>query len=205
MVRDQLQSRGIADDRVLDAMRKVPRELFVDQRLQAQAYTDSPLPIGSDQTISQPYIVALMSVALELHANDTVLEVGTGSGYAAAVLSLLCKKVISIERIASLAQQAASVLKRLEYANVEVITGDGTKGWPKDAPYEGIVVTAAGPIIPESLKSQLAVNGRLIMPLAETEHDQRLTVVQRISDRDFRETYLDDVRFVPLIGAEGWH
>jgi len=204
MVQDQLRACGITDERVLDAMCRIPRERFVPQRLITQAYCDSPLPIGSGQTISQPHVVALMTQALKLQSNDTVLEIGTGSGYAAAVLSLLCKKVYSIERIKLLAQRATNVLSELEFTNVEVITGDGTKGWPKAAPYSGIVITAGGPQIPQSLVSQLAINGRLVMPIGESSHDQKLIVAKRINSTELQLTRLCDVRFVPLIGAESW-
>lgn len=204
MVKEQLVARGITDKRVLDAMQQVPREQFVNQDLRSQAYFDGPLPIGSGQTISQPYIVALMLQALVLQPDDTVLDIGTGSGYAAAVLSLLCKKVYSVERVPLLARRATEVLEKLNYFNIEVLTGDGSLGWLSCSPYEGIVVAAGGPHVPESLKGQLAIGGRLVMPVGKTGNHQVMTVVQRTSAADFQESSLGDVRFVPLIGAEGF-
>ena len=204
MVRDQIQSRGIDDRRVLQAMLEVPRDQFVQQRQRTLAYVDSPLPIESGQTISQPYIVALMTAALELEPEDRVLEIGTGSGYAAAVLSLLCDSVYTIERIDALAQHADKTLQRLGYENVQVITGDGSIGWPQAAPYDAIVVTAGGPRIPDALKTQLAIGGRLVMPVGDLERYQSLVRLTRTSQTDYLTDDLGGVRFVPLIGEEAW-
>ena len=204
MVRDQIQSRGIDDRRVLQAMLEVPRDQFVQLRQRTLAYVDSPLPIESGQTISQPYIVALMTAALELEPEDRVLEIGTGSGYAAAVLSLLCDSVYTIERIDALAQHADKTLQRLGYENVQVITGDGSIGWPQAAPYDAIVVTAGGPRIPDALKTQLAIGGRLVMPVGDLERYQSLVRLTRTSQTDYLTDDLGGVRFVPLIGEEAW-
>lgn len=204
MVEDQLIVRGVQDKRVLEAMSTVPREKFVHRYLRKLAYADSPLPIGSGQTISQPYIVALMTTALDLEPGDKVLEIGTGSGYAAAVLSLLCSRVITIECIHDLARRAKKTLSRLGYDNVDVIEGDGTLGWPEQAPYDAIVATAGGPHIPSTLKVQLAENGRLVMPVGDLEHYQSLMRLERVGDTEYRTDNLGEVRFVPLVGAEGW-
>lgn len=204
MVRDQIQSRGIDDRRVLQAMLDVPREQFVPQRQRALAYADCPLPIESGQTISQPYIVALMTAALRLKPEERVLEIGTGSGYAAAVLSLLCDSVYTIERIDALAQQADRTLQQQGYENVQVITGDGSTGWPQAAPYDAIVVTAGGPRIPDALKTQLAIGGRLVMPVGDLERYQSLVRLTRTSQTDYLTDDLGGVRFVPLIGEEAW-
>lgn len=196
-----LEQRGIHDSAVLNAFRKVRREDFVDPGLREFAYEDHPLPIAEEQTISQPYIVALMAEALELRATDRVLEVGTGSGYAAAILGEIAAEVYTVERYPSLARTASERLRG--YPNVHVRCGDGTQGWVEHAPYDGIVVAAGGPTVPEELKRQLQVGGRLLIPVGPTR-DQKLTLVRRLSDSDYSESDLGAVRFVPLVGKEGW-
>lgn len=197
MVRDQIEARGVTDGRVLAAMRRVPRHEFVPPDLRPRAYEDSPLPIGYDQTISQPYIVALMTSLARPEPNDRVLEIGTGSGYQAAVLSSLVKEVYSIEIVEPLATRAAHDLKRLGYTNVRVRKGDGYQGWPEYAPFAAIVVTAAPPTVPEPLKQQLKVGGRLVVPVGNAA--QTLRVITRTAD-GFRERSVLPVRFVPMTG-----
>ena len=204
MVRDQLVGRGIRDELVLDAMRKVPRERFVPEMERAFAYNDGPLPIGAGQTISQPYIVALMTEALQLKGGERVLEIGTGSGYAAAILAEIAGEVFSVERVKELADRAADTLRDQGYVNAHVRHGDGTLGWAERAPYDAIVVTAGGPKVPESLRQQLAVGGRLVMPVGTNPQFQSLVQVVRISDDRFDSTDLGAVRFVALVGKEGW-
>lgn len=203
-MRDHLRARGITDLRVLEAMKSIPREKFVDRDMQAVAYTDNPLPIAAEQTISQPYIVALMCEALLLQGAEKVLEIGTGSGYAAAVLSLLCKQVYTIETISSLAESANRMLSELNYKNINVICADGTLGWPEAAPFDAIVVTAGGPDVPESLKQQLAVGGRLVIPAGKSHFQQSLLRVTRTAENKYKTEDLGAVRFVPLVGCEGW-
>ncbi len=202
MVEHDLAARGITDPRVLAVMGELPRERFVAADLAHLAYDDCPLPIGDDQTISQPYIVALMTEALELGPGDRVLEIGTGSGYAAAVLGRLAGTVWTVERHRSLAEQAAAHLHALDFANVHVVVGDGTLGWPDEAPYDAIVVTAGGPSVPKALLYQLGEGGRLVMPVGEWG-GQELTRVRR-SGADLTYEDLGPVRFVPLVGAQGW-
>ena len=206
MIRDHLQLRGIRDQAVLRAMREVPREAFVDEVLVYHAYDDQPLPIDEGQTISQPFIVAYMTEALLLSASDRVLEIGTGSGYAAAVLSRIVDTVYTVERLAGLAVQARHRLAFLGYSNVVVHEGDGTLGWPEHAPYDAIVVTAGAPQVPKPLLEQLAVGGRLVIPVGTTPGMQMLVRVRRDGEgeEDYRTDYLEAVRFVPLIGAAGW-
>ena len=204
MVERQLASRGIRDARVLEAMRTVPREAFIAGELAEFAYEDAPLPIESAQTISQPYIVALMTAALELEPGQRVLEVGTGSGYAAAILSRIAAEVYTIERHAELAESASRRLRELGYANVHVLHGDGTLGWPEHGPYDAIVVAAGGPQVPEALLAQLVVGGRLVIPIGDTPRDQRLLRVRRVGGDTYDREDLGGVRFVPLIGAGGW-
>jgi protein-L-isoaspartate(D-aspartate) O-methyltransferase len=203
MVRRQLAARGISDRRVLAAMAEVPREAFVPERLAEFAYEDTPLPIEEEQTISQPYIVATMAEALELGPEDRVLEVGAGSGYAAAVLSRLAREVYAIERHAALARLAAERCARLGYTNVRVRHGDGTLGWPEHAPYDAIAVAAGGPDVPPALLEQLAPGGRLVIPIGTDPRLQTLVRVRR-RDGDFEREELGAVRFVPLVGAQGW-
>ena len=202
MVETQLLRRGIKDKRVLDAMRQVPRHLFMPEDMRGLAYCDGPLPIGHGQTISQPYIVALMTELLELHGQEKVLEIGTGSGYQAAILSRLAREVYTIERHAALAQQAEKVLAQLGYDNVMIIVSDGTLGWPEHAPYEAIIVTAAAPDVPQPLLDQLADGGRLVAPVG-SRWSQSLVKVKRQGDLLTRER-LTPVAFVPLVGKHGW-
>ncbi|MBS0434731.1 MAG: protein-L-isoaspartate(D-aspartate) O-methyltransferase [Proteobacteria bacterium] len=204
MVREQIEARGVRDARVLQAMRELPRERFVRPGWEAEAYDDNPLPIAAGQTISQPYIVAFMSEALQLRGSERVLEIGTGSGYAAAVLARLAKEVHTVERHAVLADGAAAVLTALGADNVQVHTADGTLGWPAAAPYDAIVVTAAGPEVPAALLAQLAVGGRLVMPVGEREGAQWLLRLTRVNEHETRREELMGVRFVPLTGAQGW-
>jgi protein-L-isoaspartate(D-aspartate) O-methyltransferase len=202
MVASQIAARGIRDEALLDAMRTVPRERFVDPQLAEFAYEDSPLPIGEDQTISQPYIVAAMIEAAEVGSDDRVLEVGAGSGYAAAILGRIAERVIAIERHPTLGEEAAERIGALGCSNVEVRVGDGTTGAERDAPFDAIIVSAGGPSVPESLKRQLAIGGRLVIPIGSGS--QRLTKITRCEDGRFEEENLGAVAFVPLIGAEGW-
>jgi len=204
MVERQIRSRGVGDSRVLDAMRETPREAFVAEHVREFAYDDTPLPIAAGQTISQPYIVAYMAEALGLEGRERVLEIGAGSGYAAAILGCLAGRVYTIERIGELADRARDTLARLGCDNVDVREGDGTLGWPEEAPFDAIVVTAGGPEVPATLKDQLAVGGRLVIPVGRSKELQELVRVTRVSEREFRTEELADVRFVPLIGSEGW-
>lgn len=204
MIREQLLARGIHDPAVLAAMGEVPREAFIDEELRAQAYADRPLPIAGGQTISQPYIVAFMTEALELSSRDRVLEIGTGSGYAAAILSRIVDTVYSVERLELLAQSARQRLERLGYANIIVHEGDGSLGWPEHAPYDAIVVTAGAPKVPEHLLEQLAIGGRLVLPVGSSSYYQILLRIRRSGEHEYRNEELCGVRFVPLIGAEGW-
>ncbi len=202
MIEEQLVPRGIGDPRVLEAMRQVPRHLFVEDAMQAHAYGDFPLPIGSGQTISQPYIVALMTEALQLKGTERVLEIGTGSGYQAAILSRLCLRVYTIERIDALVGRARRVFDRLRYHNIVSRIDDGTEGWSAEAPFDGILVTAGGPRIPDPLLAQLADPGRLVIPVG----DQGVQDLQLVEKRDGGLTVrtIEQVRFVDLIGAYGW-
>ena len=204
MVDTQLIGRGIRDQAVLTAMRTVPREAFVPAELRAWAYEDMPLPIGDRQTISQPYIVAWMTAALQLAPDDRVLEIGTGSGYAAAVLSCLAQTVYTVERLERWVRHAGQCLQRLGYRNVYLHHADGTLGWPKYAPYQGIVVTAGGPTIPVALQDQLAPGGRLVIPVGAHQRRQQLLRATRAGASTWRQETLGAVRFVPLIGAQGW-
>ena len=204
MVERQLAARGIEDPRVLEAMRTVPREAFVPRSVSHDAYVDRPLPIEAGQTISQPYIVALMVEAAQLGPDDRALEIGAGSGYATAVMSRLAGQVIGIERHRVLAELAAERLQRLGYTNAEVRWGDGSTGCPEHAPFDAILVAASGPGVPESLRAQLAAGGRLVMPVGSEHFAQRLVKVTRTADGGFREEELGGVAFVPLIGEEGW-
>jgi protein-L-isoaspartate(D-aspartate) O-methyltransferase len=204
MVTHQIQERGLRSSAVARAMQEVPREEFMGEEMREFAYADSPLPIGEGQTISQPYIVAYMTEALELEGGERVLEVGTGSGYAAAVLARIAGEVYTIERHPSLAKTAEATLRRLGYENVQVIEGDGTKGWPDAAPYDAIVVAAGGIEVPPALRNQLAVGGRLVIPVGPTPREQRLVRVTRVGEDQYEEEELLPVRFVPLIGERGW-
>ncbi len=202
MVQEQLLGRDITDSATLQAMAEVPRHLFVDDALHSQAYGDFPLPIGAGQTISQPYIVAYMTQALCLQGGERVLEIGTGSGYQAAVLSRLCRQVYSVERVNSLLASARKVFDRLCYFNIRARLDDGTLGWPEDAPYDAIVVTAGGPAIPQPLIDQLADPGRLIMPVGD-QGCQQLELVEKRGG-ELSVSPLVSVRFVDLVGEHGW-
>lgn len=204
MIREHLLGRGIQNQAVLKAMRDVPREEFVDEKMKDRAYEDYPLPINSGQTISQPYIVAYMTEALELDAGDRVLEIGTGSGYAAAVLSKIVTTVYSVERLADLAQDARQRFKLLGYSNIVIHVGDGTLGWPEHEPYDAIVVTAGAPNVPQPLLKQLAIGGRLVIPVGRSYDVQELVRMRRVSEQDYQSEVLCGVRFVPLIGSAGW-
>jgi len=203
MVECQIAQRGITDPRVLAALASVPREAFVSQDMVSFAYDDAPLPIGDGQTISQPYIVAFTVEALQLTPSDRVLDVGTGSGYAAAVLSRLAREVFSVERVAALCRSASERLAELRYDNVHVICGDGTLGWAEHAPFDAIAVGAVGPHPPPALLEQLVVGGRLVMPIGP-DGSQTLMRLTRTSQTGYSEEPLVDVRFVPLIGAQGF-
>ncbi len=202
MVREQLEPRGINDPRVLAAMDRVPRHLFVDDALHAQAYGDFPLPIGEGQTISQPYMVALMTQLLGLTGKERVLEVGTGCGYQTAVLAALCEQVYTVERIKALHVRARRVFDRLHIFNLLGKIDDGTLGWPEHAPYDAIIVTAAGPTVPDPLVEQLADPGVLVIPVGE-RGSQQLVVVRKEAGEVTSRT-VEDVRFVSLIGDHGW-
>ena len=203
MVETQIAARGVRDPRVLAAMRKVPRHLFVETSARGHAYDDNPLPIGNNQTISQPYIVAMMTAAAGVAPGARVLEVGTGSGYGAAVLARIAAHVYSVERIGALAGAARARLAALGIDNVHVREGDGSLGWPEHAPYDAIVVTAGGPRVPEALLRQLAPGGRLVMPVGSAG-SQRMVRITRSAAGDCEREDLELVAFVPLIGAEGW-
>lgn len=204
MVRRQIAHRGVRDPRVLEAMSTVPREAFVPERLAEVAYDDTALPIEEEQTISQPYIVALMAEALEVQAGQRVLEVGAGSGYAAAVLSRIAGEVYAIERHAALADLARERMRRLGYDNVHIRQGDGTLGWPEHSPYDAIAVAAGGPKVPPALQQQLAVGGRLVIPVGTDPRLQELVRIRRVAPDRFEQENLGGVRFVPLVGAQGW-
>ena len=202
MLVEQLIPRGINDERVLQAMRTVPRHLFVDDAMYSCAYGDYPLPIGSGQTISQPYIVALMTQSLQLQGNEKVLEIGTGSGYQAAILSRLCEKVFTIERIDALLVRARKAFDKLHYHNIISRIDDGTTGWSSEAPFGGILVTAGGPKVPEPLIEQLADPGRMVIPVGD-QFVQELRLIEKIDGR-INDHIIEHVRFVNLIGTHGW-
>ena len=202
MVTEQLVARGIQNPRVLSAMGKVPRHLFVEEALVGRAYGDYPLPIGEKQTISQPYMVALMTEALDPGPKDRILEIGTGSGYQTAILAELCSKVYSIDRIKVLAERAEKILRNLGYTNFLIRVADGTNGWKEEAPFDGILVTAGGPSVPKVLIEQLADGGRLIIPIGD-EFSQSLIKVVREGDT-FHQSSLTGCVFVKLIGNHGW-
>jgi len=202
MVRQQIARRGVDNPLVLNTMRKVPRHLFVPKEYQGRAYEDSPLPIGAGQTISQPYIVAYMTQLLQPEPDDRVLEIGVGSGYQTAILAEIVDEVVGLERVASLASSAAERLAALGYQRATIIAGDGTLGYPDRAPYNGILVAAAGPHIPPPLIEQLALNGKLIIPVGSSD-SQLIKVVEKTPD-GVKVSDLTPVRFVPLIGEEGW-
>jgi protein-L-isoaspartate(D-aspartate) O-methyltransferase len=200
MVKSQIEERGIVDKKVLKAMREIPREEFVPESMKASAYNDNPLPIGNGQTISQPYIVAEMTELLMLRGNEKVLEIGTGSGYQAAILSKLVKKVVTIERVKELADRTKKLLQKQGYKNVEVVFGDGTKGYAKEAPYDAIIITAAAEKIPKKLIEQLAEGGRLVAPVGPSYHQELIRIRKR--NGKLYKDYHGGVIFVPLIGDD---
>jgi len=202
MVKNQIAARGVKDRRVLDAMSRVPRHLFLPESLSDRAYDDSPLPIGDGQTISQPYMVAWMTELLEVAAGSRVLEIGTGSGYQAAILCELAKEVLSIEKYSGLARDAEERLRSLGYSNIRIRVGDGTLGWPEEAPFDGIMVTAGAPSIPQPLLEQLADGGRLVIPVGPSGM-QMLHVVRRKGSK-YQTTDEGNCVFVPLVGKFGW-
>ncbi len=204
MVDRQIAGRGVRDRRVLAAMREVPRERFIPDHLIASAYEDSPLPIEAEQTISQPYIVALMIEAAGIAPGAKVLEIGAGSGYAAAVIGRIAGEVIAIERHAALAALAAARMRRLGYDNVRIVHGDGSCGCPEEAPFDAILAAASGSHVPDVLRSQLRIGGTLVMPVGAPAAIQKLVRVTRTGVEAFEEQDLGQVRFVPLIGAQGW-
>lgn len=202
MVEQQLAARGITDARVLEAMERVPRHLFVPPARRSAAYDDTPLPLGEGQTISQPYMVAWMTELLELEGDETVLEIGTGSGYQAAILGVLAARVYTVERIEELAAGAGARLNELGFENVRIVVGDGSKGLPEHAPYDAIIVTAGSPAVPEVLVDQLAVGGRMVIPVG-TSSMQMLTLVTR-DEEGVRHREIGTCVFVPLVGMYGW-
>lgn len=203
MVEEQVIARGIKDKRVINAMLEVPRHMFVEEALQAKAYQDAPLPIGERQTISQPYMVAAMSEALSLDGTETVLEVGTGSGYQAAVLAMLADRVFSLERIPALARRARKVLDECGFSKVNIRLADGTQGWQDMAPFDAIIVTAGAPEVPQDYLTQLAVGGRLVIPVGNRE-SQVLMRITRTAQGEYQKEQLLGCRFVPLVGKHGW-
>jgi len=206
MVENQIRARGVTDERVLSVMAKIPRHLFVDEALIEQAYNDNPLPIGKSQTISQPYIVALMTAALKLTGREKVLEIGTGSGYQTAILAELAEQVFSIERIAQLAAGARKRLDALNCFNVAMRVGDGTYGWREESPFDGIMVTAGAPKVPTILLEQLAVGGRLVIPTGGRISQELLRVTRMSADlNEVKTEVLCGCRFVDLIGEHGWN
>ena len=202
MVEVQIAGRGISDPRTLQALGRVPRERFVPRAYRGLAYEDRPLPIGEGQTVSQPYMVALMTQALGMHGGEKVLEVGTGSGYQTAVLAEIAGLVYSVERIPSLAERARRTLEALGYENVRVVAGDGSLGLAREAPFDAVLVTAAAPAVPEPLKEQLADGGRLVIPVGSREYQELVRVTRR--GDSFRSESLGGCVFVPLLGARGW-
>ncbi len=202
MVRDQVEARGIEDQRVLDAMREIPRHCFIPEEFRHAAYDDRPLPIGSGQTISQPFIVGLMTSLLELTQTDKVLEIGTGSGYQAAILSKLAQTVVSVERLSEIASKAKALLQHLGIIHVKIVVEDGTLGYHPDAPYDGIIITAASPDIPAPLIDQLADGGRLVAPVGSRDL-QQLVRIRKQGNRISCENF-GGVVFVPLLGRHGW-
>jgi protein-L-isoaspartate(D-aspartate) O-methyltransferase len=203
MVENQLLPRGIKDSRVIAAMKKVPRHLFLDEALWPEAYEDHPVPIGEKQTISQPFIVALMTETLRLTGSEKILEIGTGSGYQAAILAELAERVYSIERLPAIAKRARKILDQLKYSNIVITIGDGTLGWKEHGPYDAIMVTAASPYPPKILLEQLKIGGRLVIPIGD-ELTQDLTLYVRDSEADYSKESYGGCRFVKLIGEQGW-
>jgi len=202
MVEEQVASRGVTDPRVLAALRRVPRHLFVQEALRERAYGDHPLPIGEEQTISQPFIVGLMSSLLELTGQEKILEIGTGSGYQTAVLAELARRVCSMERLPRLAERARATLEAFSYDNVWVRVGNGTLGWPDQAPFDRIIVTAGGPAVPPPLVQQLAEGGRMVVPVGSADN-QVLTIVENVGG-EIRQRTQGECRFVKLVGKYAW-
>jgi protein-L-isoaspartate(D-aspartate) O-methyltransferase len=203
MVDTQIIPRGIKNLGVIEAMRKIPRHLFLDEALWPQAYEDHPLPIGEKQTISQPYIVALMTEALRLTGKEKILEIGSGSGYQTAILAELAEQVYTIERIPTIAKRARKIFDQLQYRNIVITIGDGTSGWKEHSPYDGIIVTAASPSAPRPLFEQLAAGGRLVIPIGD-EFNQELMVYEKEDEKEFKEENYGGCRFVKLVGEHGW-
>ena len=203
MVEQQVAARGVVDQRVLDAMLTIPRHLFVETALQSHAYGDAALPIGEKQTISQPYMVAVMTAALELQGDERVLEIGTGSGYQTAVLSKLVKRVYSIERIAVLAGRARKILDQLQLSNINIKIGDGTVGWEDQSPFSGILVAAGSPDVPQKYLDQLEIGGKLVLPVGDQKQQTLIRIVRKSED-SFERQQMMGCRFVPLIGEQGW-
>lgn len=204
MVDRQIKARGVSDPLVIDAMLKVPRHLFVEEALQDQAYSDYPLPIGEKQTISQPFMVGFMTAALRLGGGERVLEIGTGSGYQAAILAHIAGRVFTMERIPELARRARRIFDSLGLSNINLKVSDGTVGWAEEGPFEGILVTAGAPAVPEEYYSQLAVGGRMVIPVGG-QGSQTLKRIIRTDETEFEEENLLDCRFVPLLGKHGWN
>jgi len=204
MVRRQIEARGISEATILDAFREVPREAFISPDYARDAYDDHPLPIEAGQTISQPYIVALMIEAAEIDRDDRVLEVGAGSGYAAAIISRIAREVVGVERQHDLVEVARERLQRLGYDNIRIVEGDGTRGCPEEAPFDAILAAASGSHVPPPLVAQLAPGGRLVMPVGDPGWVQKLVKVTKQEDGILQQSDLGEVRFVPLIGEEGW-
>ncbi len=202
MIQTQLAARGIRDQRVLDAMGEVPRHLFVDPVALDEAYDDNPLPIGEGQTISQPYMVAIMTELLGLKGHETVLEIGTGSGYQAAVLSRLCQWVYSVERFRTLSDKARENVEKCGYSNITCLVGDGTQGWPEAAPYDGIIVTAGAPRVPETLVEQLRLGGKLVIPVGDRFSQTLMRVIK--TEKGTKTENHTGCRFVDLVGKFGW-
>jgi protein-L-isoaspartate(D-aspartate) O-methyltransferase len=203
MVEQQLARRGVCNEAVLEAMGEVPRELFVGEAMQQHAYSDGPLPIEAGQTISQPLVVAVMIEAADVAAGDKVLEIGAGSGYAAAVAGRIAARVFAVERHADLAASATARVRKLGYDNVDIRIGDGSGGLPEEAPFDAIIVSASAPAIPQALKEQMRVGGRLVIPVGRT-HDQRLIRIVREGETVYKQEDLGGVAFVPLVGAHAW-
>jgi protein-L-isoaspartate(D-aspartate) O-methyltransferase len=205
MVETQIKARGISDLHVLKAMGAIPRHLFVDEGLEEQAYNDNPLPIGEHQTISQPYIVALMTEALELKGRERVLEIGTGSGYQTAVLACLADRVFSVERVASLAANARKILDKLNFYNVAIRVGDGSYGWREEAPFDAVITTAAVPAIPQYLTEQLVPGGRMVVPVGDRDVQTLYKITRSLENpQEIKKEDLGGCRFVSLIGESGW-
>ena len=203
MVEQQIVARGVSDTHVLEAMREVPRERFIEDRMHKFAYEDTPLPIEEAQTISQPFIVALMIEAANVQPDDNVLEVGAGSGYASAVLGQIAGQVVGVEWHKSLAGRAQQRMSALGYHNIRIYHGDGTQGWAEHAPYDAIIVSAGGPGVPQALLDQLRVGGRLVVPIGDEPRTQELLLIRRTGPHDYDRQSLGLVQFVPLVGAEG--